>query len=59
MLVREAASDFKYHKQAHDKDWKDERKKRRVEGTQPAVPDWKCEELRCVLWGSDEGRTGQ
>ena len=30
---------------------KDERKKRREEGTQPAVLDWKCEEPGCDVVG--------
>ena len=36
--------DCSYHKQARKKDWKEERKKRREKGTQPAALDWKCEE---------------
>ena len=50
-LVREAASDFNDHKEAHEKERKDERKKRREEGTQPAALDWKCDEPGCVFVG--------
>ena len=39
----EAASDLNDHKEAHEKEKKDERKKRREEGTQPLTLDWKCE----------------
>ena len=42
----EAASDFNEHKEAHEKEKKDERK-RREEGTQSAALDWKCEEPEC------------
>ena len=46
-MVREVASD--YHKKAHEKDWKVERKKRTAEGTQPGALDLKCEDPGCVL----------
>ena len=50
-LVMEVASNLNDHKEAHEKEKKDERKKRRGEGTQPPTLDWKCEEPGCVLVG--------
>ena len=62
-LVRDAASDFNDHKEAHEKERKDERKKTREEVAQPAAPDWKCEEPGCVFvaqtrlaWSTTSGR---
>ena len=47
----EAAANLNEHKEAHEKEKKDERKKRRGEGTQPITPDWKCEEPGCDFIG--------
>ena len=49
-MVMEAATNLNEHKEAHEKE-KDERKKRREEGTQPAAQDWKCEEPGCDFVG--------
>ena len=58
-LVMEAASDLNDHKEAHEKEKKDERKKRREEGTQPPTLNWKCEEPGCFFCGVDKGGSGQ
>ena len=50
-LVREAASDFNDHKETHEKERKDGRKKRREEGAKPAALGWKCEEPGCAFVG--------
>ena len=42
--MMEAASDLTDHNEAHEKEKKDERKKKREEGTQPPTLNWKCEE---------------
>ena len=46
----EAAADLNEHKETHEKE-KDERKKTREEGTQPAALDLKCEKPGCYFVG--------
>ena len=56
----EVASDANEHKEAHEKEKKDERKKRRDDGTQSATLDWKCVEPGCSFVGQTKtGLHGQ
>ena len=50
-MVMKAAVISNEHKEAHEKEKTDGRKKRKEEGTQPAVWDLKCEESGCDFVG--------
>ena len=58
-MVMEAAGNLNEHKEAHEKEKKDERKKIREESTQPATQDLEVRRARMWFCRADKGGSGQ